>query len=268
MPVGRRLRRVLLAGGVFLLLLLVGVGCLTWLLRRPVHVADDFEERDLSSVWVSARMAPGALSFQGEVVHNGQRAAQITLRSRDRFEAATDEGPGNERDGRMEAPSIWSRMGRSYEYAFSLYLPRDFPIVETRLVIAQWKQLCEWTRCRPGNPVVAIRYLGGVLYVTRRNDDGQVKLYQSRGEMRGRWLDFRFVIRFSQGEDGSIDGWMNGEPIVRYRGVTAYRAARGYPKHGLFYFKMGLYRDLMKEPMTIYLDDFRKDQLGPEAQGE
>jgi len=79
--------------------------------------------------------------------------------------------------------------------------------------------------------------------------------------MRGRWLDFRFVIRFSQNDDGLITGWLNGQQIVQYRGVTAYRAAFGYPAHGFFYFKMGLYRDLMQEPMTIYLDEFRKDQL-------
>jgi hypothetical protein len=253
----------LLAAGTLLLLLLAGVGSLVWLLQRPVHVADDFEERELSSVWVSARMVPGSFATQSEVVHSGRRAAQITLHAGDRFEPATDEGPANERDELMEAPSTWSRMGRAYEYAFSLYLPPDFPIVDTRLVVAQWKQLCEWIRCRPGNPVVAIRYVGGVLYVTRKNEDGQVTLYRSRGEMRGRWLDFRFVIRFSQHEDGRIDGWMNGERIALYRGVTAYRSALGYPAHGFFYFKTGLYRDLMKEPMTLYLDGFRKDQVGP-----
>ena len=48
---------------------------------------------------------------------------------------------------------------------------------------------------------------------------------------------------------------MNGQQIVQYRRVTAYRAARGYPAHGFFcfkIFKMGLYRDLMKQPMTIF----------------
>jgi hypothetical protein len=160
----------------------------------------------------------------------------------------------------MEVPWFWSQSGTTYDYRFSLYLPTDIPIVQERLVIAQWKQLCEWVSCRPDNPVLAIRYVGGVLFVTRRNDAGQTTIYRSQGEMRGRWLDFRFVTRFSQSDDGVIDGWMNGQQIVRYRGVTAYRAARGYPAHGFFYFKMGLYRDLMKQPMTIYLDDFRKDQ--------
>jgi hypothetical protein len=256
-----RFHRVVLFVGALVLLLLAAAGIgLAWLLRRPVHIEDRFEEPKLSSIWTAWRMVPGAFSTQREIVHGGHSAAQITLRANDRFEEASDDGPANERDELMEVPWFWSRSEATYDYRFSLYLPKDFPIVQTRLVIAQWKQLCEWVSCRPDNPLLAIRYVGGVLFVTRKNDAGQETIYRSQGEMRGRWLDFRFVIRFSQVDDGVINGWMNGEQIVRYRGVTAYRAARGYPAHGFFYFKMGLYRDLMKQPMTIYLDDFRKDQ--------
>jgi len=211
-------------------------------------------------------MVPGAFSTQSTVVRSGRGAARMTVRANDRYEAASDNGAASERDELMEAPRFWSQTGRTYDYSFSLYLPRDFPIVDTRLVIAQWKQLCEWPGgCRPDNPVLAVRYVGGVLSITRKTDAGEVTTYKSQGEMRGRWLDFRFVTRFSQKDDGAIDGWLNGERIVQYRGVTAYCAARGYPAHGFFYFKMGLYRDLMRQPMTIYMDDFRKDQCATPA---
>ena len=254
-------RRVLWFAGAFVLLLVAAeIIHLAWLLHRPVHIQDRFEEPKLSSIWTTWKMVPGAFSTRSEIVHNGHGAAQITLRANDCFEEASDDGAASERDELMEAPRFWSHSGRTYDYSFSLYLPRDFPIVEVRLVIAQWKQLCEWASCRPDNPVLAIRYVGGVLFVTRKNDAGEATIYRSQGEMRGRWLDFRFVTRFSQSDDGAINGWMNGQQIVQYRGVTAYRAARGYPAHGFFYFKMGLYRDLMKQPMTIYLANFRKDQ--------
>jgi hypothetical protein len=257
-----RLRRILsFAGALVLLLVAVEAVRIAWMLHRPVHTKDDFEQPGLSSVWIALRMVPGAFSIQNEIVRNGHSAARITVRSNDRFEAASDSGAANERDELMEAPRFWSQSGRTYEYSFSLYLPHDFPIVDTRLVIAQWKQLCEWPGgCRPDNPVLAVRYVSGVLSITRKTDAGEVTTYTSHGEMRGRWLDFRFVTRFSQDSDGAIDGWMNAQRIAQYRGVTAYRAARGYPAHGFFFFKMGLYRDLMQQPMTIYLDDFRKDQ--------
>ena len=262
---GRWKRAVFLAGICVLLLLLGGFIGFAWLLHRPVHAADGFEEPGLSSTWISWRMAPGAFSTQSTIVRSGRRAGQITLRANDCFQEANDSGPANERDELTEAPWLWSRTEKTYAYSFSLYLPRDFPIVDKRLVLAQWKQVCEWKNCRPKYPVLAIRYVRGILYITRRTDGGQVKLYQSQGEMRGQWLDFHFVTRFSQQEDGLIQGWLNGQQIVRYRGVTAYRAARAYPTHGFFYFKMGLYRDLMKEPMTIYLDDFRKDECTASA---
>jgi hypothetical protein len=46
-----------------------------------------------------------------------------------------------------------------------------------------------------------------------------------------------------------------------YLGPTAYQVKRGYPAHGYVYFKMGLYRDEMPQPMTIYVDEYRKDEL-------
>lgn len=256
-----RFSRFLLFAGAFLLVFIATVIIhFTWLLHQPVHTQDSFEEPKLSSIWTSWRMVPGAFSTRDEIVHSGHSAAQITLRAHDRFEEASDDGAASERDELIEAPRFWSHPGKTYDYSFSLCLPKDFPIVNVRLVIAQWKQLCEWRSCRPDNPVLAVRYVDGVLFVTRKNDAGETTVYRSQGEMRGRWLDFRFVVRFSQEDEGAITAWMNGQQIVQYRGVTAYRAARGYPPHGLFYFKMGLYRDLMEQPMTIYLDDFRKDQ--------
>lgn len=256
-----RFRRVLLSAAVLVLLAVAAETIrLAWLWQRPVHVEDHFEQSNLSSIWTTWRMVAGAFSIQREIVHGGHGAAQITLRPGDRFEEASASGAASERDELMEVPQFWSQSGRTYQYTFSLYLPMDFPIVQKRLVIAQWKQLCEWVSCRPDNPVLAIRYVGGILFVTCKNDAGETTIYRSEGEMRGRWLDFRFVTRFSQRDDGFLNGWLNGRQIVQYRGVTAYRGARGYPAHGFVYFKMGLYRDLMMHPMTIYIDDFRKDQ--------
>jgi len=260
---GRRpLRRILLCFGIgFLLLLTAAVFCLAWAIHKPIHIQDHFEEAGLGPVWLSKAMEPGAFSIQNRIVRSGNCAAQITLKAGDHHEDASWMGEENERDEITEAPWFWSGMGKTFEYSFSLYLPKDFPVVNTRLVIAQWKEFCEWIRCRPPNPVLAIRYSGGELFVTRRGDEGQTRLYTAQGDMRGRWLDFRFVIRFSQKDDGIITGWLNGQQIIQYRGVTAYRSAFGYTAHAFFYFKMGLYRDLMKEPMTIYLDEFSKHEL-------
>ena len=232
---------------------------------RKTHVYDGFESAELDSRWSKHRMVPGSFRTQSEIVRVGRSAAEITVRSRDRREEASDDGSATERDELMEAWWLFGHTGRAYRYSFSLYLPADFPIVPQRLVLAQWKQVCEWTRCRPQNPVLAIRYQNGELTVTRQDETGKSILYSTTQEIRGRWLDFRFDTRFSRFGDGDqpgyIDAWLNGEQILSYQGATLYQLQRGYPAHGYIYFKMGLYRDELQQPMTIYLDEYRKDEL-------
>ena len=60
-----------------------------------------------------------------------------------------------------------------------------------------------------------------------------------------------------------MKAWLNDKQMVDYTGVNAYPENKqtGYAHPGQFYFKMGLYRDLMAEPMTIYIDEYRKKEL-------
>ena len=121
-------------------------------------------------------------------------------------------------------------------------------------------------RCRPDNPVLAIRCENGRLEITRNDGHGNIVLYRGDEDVRGRWLDFRFVTTFDSADKGSIDATLDGHDIVHYRGPTVYPPAHGYPSHGLVYFKMGLYRDALREPpWTIYVDEYRKDQCPPDG---
>lgn len=86
-------------------------------------------------------------------------------------------------------------------------------------------------------------------------------LYQGSEDVRGRWLDFRFMTRFDASSGGCVDATLNNQQIVRYRGPTVFQPSHGYPRRGLVYFKTGLYRDALHEPpWTMYLDEYRKDQ--------
>jgi hypothetical protein len=252
------LRRTVLIAACLLLLVLLPL-----LRHREIHVHDGFDSATLSSYWSKSRMEPGAFRVQSEIVRAGHSAGEITLHMGDRRDEASDDGQASERDELMESVWLFSHTDRTYRYVFSLYLPGDFPVVPTRLVLAQWKQLCEWTRCRPQNPVLAIRYQNGELQVTRQDELGKSILYSTKQEIRGRWLDFRVEVHFSPGTDGRIDAWLNGESIVCYSGATVYQPQRGYPDHGYVYFKTGLYRDEMPQPMKIYVDEYRKDELRP-----
>lgn len=242
--------------------LFLGVVLIIALRTIPVHVHDGFESPQLSwSRWSQWRFSPGAVASEQDIVHSGGRALAITVHSGDRYEAASDSGAATERAELMESWWLYSRTGRAYAYSFSLYLPKEIPETSERLVITQWKQVCEALRCRPDNPVLAIRCERGLLKVTRRDERGTEVLYRGVDDVRGRWLDFRFVIRFDATDAGRVDATLDGRAIVHYRGPTVYQPAHGYPRRGLVYFKIGLYRDALHEPpWTMYIDDYRKDQ--------
>ena len=250
------------AGAAFLLLFFIVIALRT----IPIHVYDGFESSQLSwTRWSRGRFVPGAVASEESVVRAGRGALAITVHSGDRYEAASDTGAASERDELMESWWLYSRAGRNYSYSFSLYLPREIPQTSERLVIAQWRQLCEASRCRPDRPVLAVRCEDAHLKITRTDEQGSHVLYQGSEDIRGRWLDFRFVTRFDSSAEGSVNATLDGHEIVNYRGPTLFQPAHGYPRHALIYFKAGLYRDALHEPAwTMYVDEYRKDQC-PES---
>jgi hypothetical protein len=242
---------------ILLVVLLLMVSC-----RSRTEVYDGFETPELAKIWSRDRMVGNALEMQSRIVRSGQSAAKITLRSGDIFEAAVGKSKATERDELEEAERYLSVENHLYEYQFSLFLPDSFPVVPTRLVIAQWKQYCGGVpECSDDSPVLAIRYVSGRLYITSKNDSASTTIYQTNEEIRNKWLDFRFRVLFSRSDRGQVLAWLNGKQIVNFHGISSYSSKRGYPQLSLFYFKMGLYRDLMPEPMTIYIDEYRKKEL-------
>jgi Polysaccharide lyase len=258
-----RIKRVLAYGIAVVLLALVGTVVASRVI--PLHVYDDFESSSLSWRWIALRLARGAARPEQEVVRAGHQALALTVHAGDRHEDASDNGLATERAEIMESWFLFSRTGRTYVYSFSLFLPNDLPSTTQRLVIAQWRQLCEARRCRPDNPILAIRYQQGQLIVTRQDDRGRAILFHSDNDYRGKWLDFRFAVSFAA-QQGSIDATLNGSTIIQYQGPTVFAPAHGYPANGLVYFKTGLYRDALNNPpWTIYVDEFRKDQCAAEG---
>ena len=133
------------------------------------------------------------------------------------------------------------------------------------LIIGQWKQICpDGANCKNDAPVLAVRYVSGSLRITQAIGNNQrTSLFVETNEFRGRWLDFRFQIRFTPSQDGRIKARLNNRQVVDYSGTTANPedATTGYPTPGRFYFKMGLYRNVMPGPTTIYIDEYRKKEL-------
>jgi hypothetical protein len=227
-------------------------------------VYDGFESGTLSRVWATDRLAGGAVTMQSGVVRAGRGAARIVLHSGDVFEAGIRGSKDTERAELAEAERLYSKEDTTYEYTFSMFFPADFPIVPVRLVIAQWKQYCHGQPgCADDSPVVALRYIGGRLLITQNVGRHGTTLFDAAADLRGHWTDFRFQIRFTPGPNGLVRAWIDGRQAVDFTGVNAYpeNSSTGYRGPSLFYFKMGLYRDLMAEPMTVYVDEYRKRRM-------
>jgi hypothetical protein len=226
----------------------------------PATVYDGFEGKTLSKLWRTDKLAKGAVVMQSEQVRAGQSAAKLTIHPGDPTPEIA--AGGNERDELQEDDDFNAKEGEAYAYEFSLFVPKDFPVVPKRLVLAQWKQHTGCAQVSVDNPVIALRYVDGELSITIQSDGKKVPRYQTRREIKGRWLDFVFHIRHARTKNGFVRAWMNGDEILDFRGPTAYSENLRYPKTATFFFKMGLYRDGMSEPMTVFIDEYRKRPLG------
>jgi len=228
-------------------------------------VHDGFEGNELSRAWAHDHFAEVAVVLESKVVRAGKQAVAITVHPNDVFEAGQNGDKDSERDELREATPLTSRENVPYEFSFSMFFPTDFPIVPVRLVIAQWKQYCpEGVKaCDDQSPVLALRYIGGELLVTQDLERKHVILFRQKSEFRGHWLDFRIRARFTPHSDGREQAWLDGKQIVNYTGVTADQEGpeRGYPSPGYFFFKMGLYRNVMPQPMTVYIDEYSKREM-------
>jgi hypothetical protein len=215
-------------------------------------LVDGFEVETLAPFWW-LRAEPGRLSVQRAVVRSGAAALRVEVRQGDVAGVGGD-GESTERTEIQLEREFWAHFGETHEYSFSMYVPPDFPVRDVRLVTSQWKQTCnECAKNR--SPIVAQRYRKGELRITIETPQGRQTIFRRAGPLQGRWLDLRYRIRFHL-TDGAVAAWLDGAQVVDYRGPLGF--ADDPPD---VYFRFGLYRDRMAEPMVVYFDDFRTERL-------
>jgi hypothetical protein len=177
----------------------------------------------LSNVWSTGRFESGAVELQSAVVHAGHGAAKITVHQGDKFEGVDPlQSKPTERAELLERKELVPREGGAAAYAFSICLPKDFPVVPTRLVLAQWKQYDAANTAKVDNPVIAVRYAGGELSVTLQTSPQKQILFRTTDDICGRWLEFVFHLKYERTPGGLVRAWLNGKQISDYHGVTAY----------------------------------------------
>jgi Polysaccharide lyase len=215
-------------------------------LRLPLF--DGFESDAVAGFWLpgtygSGLYVPGAVATSADYARTGRRSVRITVHEGDIAQPG-DDGHSTER-AELDA-GYFPFLGRDVWYGFSFLVPPGFPVVDDRLVISSCKQR------NVGTALIAHRYVNGRHSLTvwdprvRRN-----RHYDLPDIPPGVWNDMTFHVRFSAGDDGMVQAWAAGKLAANYTGPTAD------PKgENLFYNKIGLYRDRLAQPMTIYFDNY------------
>lgn len=218
---------------------------------QDIFLKDDFETEVLSSIWTTKKLSKTGLRHISSPTRTGNGAIEISVFSGDCTEIGGD-GQLTERAELREAPEVRLSMGVESWYAFSFLLPADFPIVDTRLVIARWKQSFK-DPSKDRSPMVSLRYMGGRLIIAVARDRGKRRLYKEKVDLRNQWVDMIFRIMPKASKDGMLQVWKDGNQIVGYQGPLGFR-----DDEDEIYFKLGLYRDHMRIPMRIIYDRFRR----------
>jgi hypothetical protein len=217
----------------------------------PVQLFDGFEEDSIGGFWLpgdygSGRHEPGAVVVSRTLARSGSGSVRITVQEGD-IEQTGDGGQATERAELDSGRHLL--LDQDTWFGFSFLIPAEFPVVENRLVIAQWKQSAV-----PGSPLVAQRYRGGRHFLTIREwepPEGEQKVLALPEIAHGSWNDMVYHLRLSRGDQGLVEVWMNGVQVVSHRGPTASAAGKDW-----IYNKIGLYRDRWADPMTIYFDNY------------
>jgi Polysaccharide lyase len=214
----------------------------------PLSLADDFQGT-VAAFWERDRMPPRPLEFVPDPDASARSVLAITVRGGD-CPGAGGDGEPTERAELHETRAAALPIGTEAWYGISLYLPPDFPVVDRRLVLGQWYQP------HPApfrSPLVANRYRDGRFSITREDGATRLVCFEEPREIRGRWLDLVYHVRFSPTPAGLLEAWMDGRQVVRYQGALGYSDG-GERVH----FRIGLYRDHLPMPMTMLIRHFRR----------
>lgn len=207
---------------------------------------DGFEQAKPASFWLpgnygSGLYVPGAIRISPRYARSGKQSVEITVHEGDIEQA----GDASTRVERAELDSgHFPLRGREAWYGFSFLIPKDFPIVDTRLVISSCKQ------SDVSRPIVAQRYRNGKHTLTVESQ-GRKETYRLPSLPKEKWVDMIYHLRYSTGNDGLVEVWEDGRRVVKYSGPTAEAHAKD-----AFYNKIGLYRDRLARPMTLYYDNY------------
>lgn len=151
----------------------------------------------------------------------------------------------------------YTALGEETWYAFSLYLPPDFPnVFPAKTALGQFHQ-----RNTRSPPILFQHGPGGYVLDVNQTRRGS-HLLIPEAELRGRWHAIVARARWSMGEDGFVEVFVNGASRINLAGPNTTRPDPVYFKYGVYRSFLGRFkadRGLADVPaQTAYFADVRK----------
>jgi hypothetical protein len=187
-------------------------------------------------------------------VRSGRRALELTL-----ARTGADGKPDHRTDFWIRGMSKHFQMGQVYWYGFSVRFPGDWePDTQAELFV-------QWIGGAGGAPPLAIYVRGDAYHITKRwgaGDDAAKVLWTGPVTPdRDKWVDWVFQVRWSNGPDGFVRVWKDGQAVADDAGPNMS------PAELAPYFKFGIYKWPWKGSekdapskvtrRTLYFDEIR-----------
>jgi hypothetical protein len=223
--------------------------------------------KDVSRWHINSPGKPYSIQMDSSMKYQDEATLRFEMRSGDSWK-----GPGGSITYRNELiPSGFPPSGSTRFYACNVFIPKDFPIEENRLVLMQWWPLTKSELGEVGrSPSLALRYIDGTLSATIRHSDLHVvkdadsvakkTLFKTSSLKRGEWNSFAFQATWSFKDNGAVKLWWNHKLVADYRGPVGYDDEQGP------IFKFGMYRDDSAKTYVTFFNGCREGASLSEVQ--
>ena len=235
----------------------------------PIDIYDGFEGIKLSPLWETTRVVSGAAFRCNPTLLARAMAPYASL-----CVPAMSSSPAPTATRTANVTNCWKRVGSLPERTLRMstpgacICPRTFPSSRCAWLLRSGNRTVAGTHPAPTTAPCSPFATSAGFSQSSRPSDAAKKLFSTRRSAIcagiGSTCAFRRALLHRRGR---LPLCMDGKQVVDYTGVTANaeNGATGYPAPSHYYFKMGLYRDVMSQPMTIYIDEYRKKQLPLDA---
>jgi hypothetical protein len=213
--------------------------------RPEVWFSGDFETGGLDG-WIWDRPRGDSIQVVTHPVRKGRYAARVTLSPGD---VAASKERAELKVGDQSLERVRGGPGGEMWYGWSVLIPADYadPPGDQFQILAQWhhrpaeaaKTGARYSVSGPPPLTLHFTFYQGrhLLSLIGRPSPGAPRRTLGALPVRkGEWIDLVFHIRWSTGDDGFVEAWLNGRPLTpgKVHGPTLYKPVSNYLRLGLY----------------------------------